>query len=491
MLELEMPFLRDLEVVERAHAIQPIATDLVATREERPVDVVLRVRVADLSGLDNGPNFLIGEAHDDLRSPIGVFPIAPHERRVRIFRFPLCGLEHRGLEASDGRIVRVSRSDPFPVPDAERQHTKERGLCLPHVLEAGPWRLRAGATAAQRRAEVDEKVADEAAAAVFDEHIERIHRPGVVVVDPRRQDSQASELASVFVGKDIVRIVRTRSVIPEGAERRHTVEPLAGHGTVTTIGLLVDPGENLVEVSLNHLAFAASGHDDHRVGADLEIVRTGIRKVVLGHVEPHRVQKLGGDDLGRGAHLRIARRIELHEKHLVQGRLHRETGADAFRFRGNDGPGFGLDERTLSLIGAPGELFEGEAPPAVAVLKPAAIRYLTQRIDVERAPRCRIPRFEEVVLDEVVNVVELLLLHDLDPDGVVLVYPHRVVGVELLRVSRRCGCKHQTSNENEPRTSRHWVPSLAVRTHGRTSRRNESLHVHGRRRSGRKRRWPC
>ena len=61
--------------------------------------------------------------------------------------------------------------------------------------------------------EIDQIVADETYAILLDNRIESIRCFRIGIIKPRRKHIQRTEIATVFVGNDIIRIIRTSTLI--------------------------------------------------------------------------------------------------------------------------------------------------------------------------------------------------------------------------------------------------------------------------------------
>ena len=66
------------------------------------------------------------------------------------------------------------------------------------------------------------------------------------------------------------------------------------------------------------------------------------------------------------------------------------------------------------------------------VCEPAAVRNFTQRVDVRGGRLGAVATLAERVLNKIVLVVELVSCDLGHGDGLVVVMPHRIVGVKLL-----------------------------------------------------------
>src|SRR5436309_201848 len=74
------------------------------------------------------------------------------------------------------------------------------------------------AVASERSAEVEQVVLHKFAALLFSEHIQRVQRFRVSVVQPGTEDIQAAQNAKVFVRSYFVRIIGAASIILEAAQ---------------------------------------------------------------------------------------------------------------------------------------------------------------------------------------------------------------------------------------------------------------------------------
>ena len=81
------------------------------------------------------------------------------------------------------------------------------------------------------------------------ENVQRIDGAGIIVVQPRRENAQATKLAAVLVREDVVRVIRSGPVILKWTERR-SGNVLAGHRAIGTVLGLVNPLQDYIKVRL-------------------------------------------------------------------------------------------------------------------------------------------------------------------------------------------------------------------------------------------------
>ena len=87
--------------------------------------------------------------------------------------------------------------------------------------------------------------------------------------------------------------------------------------------------KDLVDIALRHRSHAAEGIGESGLAVDDELAALEREDVILGNVIAKRVKELRADHIGGGRHLRIRRRIELHDLRSV--RLHRRRAASPQR----------------------------------------------------------------------------------------------------------------------------------------------------------------
>ena len=189
----------------------------------------------------------VGEGRDDAGRPEAILGPRIAECRVRVVGLPVLRPVVGRLEAPDRRNIRIRHLEPGPHVEPERQHRDQRRPRLPHELVAGAAALRPDAAAAERRAEIEQVVADDLPVARGDDAVERVRAADLVVIQPGGEDRQAAQLAAVFVRDDVVGIVGARAVVAERSERPAR-DVAAGEHAVAAVGLPRRALENLVEV---------------------------------------------------------------------------------------------------------------------------------------------------------------------------------------------------------------------------------------------------
>ena len=163
------------------------------------------------------------------------------------------------------------------------------------VLVAGARLLRVDAGAAERRAEVDQVVPDDAAPVSVDERVERVDAARVVVVEPRREHAQAAQLAAVLVRVDVVRIVGPRAVVAERPDRPAGAAPCSRSRGTCRRRCGRAASSSAIDVVLGERALLARRCRGSSPGSPItSLSRRSIGEVVLGHVVAERVEELGG-----------------------------------------------------------------------------------------------------------------------------------------------------------------------------------------------------
>src|SRR5262249_8673012 len=87
-----------------------------------------------------------------------------------------------------------------------------------HVLMTEAGVFRRVAVASERRAEVEQVMANETAAVFLDNGVQRVSRLCIGVVQPCRKDVQPAKVATIFVRCDVVGIVGASAVIAERSD---------------------------------------------------------------------------------------------------------------------------------------------------------------------------------------------------------------------------------------------------------------------------------
>ena len=262
---------RELEVVHGQHDVQPELADLVAPRDERLRHVRGGLGIGEVRRAADLEDRLVGKRHHAAGAPEQILGPRVVERRVGVLRLPALGPEEVGLEAPDGRQVGIVHLQPRPHVEAERDHRDERRPRLPDVLVAGARALGARAAAAQRRAEVDQVVAQDLAAADVLQEVARVDGAAVVVVQPGAEHAHRAQLAAMFVRMDVVGIVGPRAVVLERADVP-AGDALAGDHAIAAVGAARRLQQQRVDVGLGHRPRAAVLVVEHRVGRDAQVV---------------------------------------------------------------------------------------------------------------------------------------------------------------------------------------------------------------------------
>src|SRR5688572_8440266 len=166
--------LDEAEPVKRAQTGEPVSADLVPALDQCVGEILLGFRIAELARFDDGANLGIAETHHDLRCPIRVLICRIQESGVWILRLPGLWFEGRRLKSPDRWIVRILHTDPVFVPDSKRCDALERRSRFPYVFVSGSRLLRAHASTAKRRSEVDEVMLHITSSGLADEHIQGV-----------------------------------------------------------------------------------------------------------------------------------------------------------------------------------------------------------------------------------------------------------------------------------------------------------------------------
>ena len=159
-------------------------------------------------------------------------------------------------------------------------------------------------------------------APIVDDHVERIDGARVIVIEPGRENAEATQFPAILVGKDIVWIIRARAEVLEGPDGT-TGEKLARNSAVCSVCAARYPRQQSVEV-----AFTQAG-----LRIDPKLFTTEKCDVVFWHVVAERVEELRRDDLCSRSHLRVFQRIELHDIHVATGVANAEAGSHTFGLR--------------------------------------------------------------------------------------------------------------------------------------------------------------
>src|SRR5262245_61631771 len=129
------------------------------------------------------------------------------------------------------------------------------------------------------------------------------------MIQPGAENPQAAKLASMFMGNDVVRIVRPNAVIsilPDKFPRNK----LAGHSSIFAVGSLPGSSENLVEVLFLHRTYFSDQIFKFGFRAQLDLIPREIHDIVLSDVIADGVEELGTNDFCRSRHFWIGRRIK-------------------------------------------------------------------------------------------------------------------------------------------------------------------------------------
>ena len=103
-------------------------------------------------------------------------------------------------QAADRRRLEIILRPPHRHLEPERQHAlADLAGFFDERLVAFPAFARADRGAAERRAEIEQVIADEAAAVLGDQRRQRVDALGVDVIEPRGEHEIAAQLAAMFV----------------------------------------------------------------------------------------------------------------------------------------------------------------------------------------------------------------------------------------------------------------------------------------------------
>ena len=207
---------------ERRHAVQPRRQHLALALDQHTGDVVGRLRIGVLAPWRRSRRCRRARSGRRCAPPRRRLPAACCGRRGSGIRASTPRATKRlALEAAHRRgHVRIVDAHPRLEVEPERQAGQQAPAPLEDVLVAGAGPLRRVGAAAHDRAEVEHVVLHPPLAVGRLEHVEAVQAARVVVVQPRREDAVAAQLAPVLVREDVVRIVGTLAVVAEAAERR-------------------------------------------------------------------------------------------------------------------------------------------------------------------------------------------------------------------------------------------------------------------------------
>ncbi len=299
--------------------------------QQRFGQVLRRSRVRVRAGADHGADGFVRQRREDARRPEEILGPRVRERRVRILRLPVLGLEVGRLDAAERRDLGVRHLDPRPDVEAKRQHRDERRPRLPEELVAGaacsaPAACRCRASSRSRAGDGGRSSGCRRRTSVS----RRVDAARIVVVEPRAEGEQTAQLAPVLVRKDVVRIVRA------ACRSSGTVRPACrrapcwrGRGSCRPRSCAARSSRS----STSRVCPSAAGRACRSPCAPSPMTsasRADRREVVLGDVVAEGVEELRRDDLGAARHLRVRRRIELDEVDLPGLVANRESRGDAF-----------------------------------------------------------------------------------------------------------------------------------------------------------------
>ena len=185
-----------------------VRADPVSSLNQRRRDPVFR-SLAVLTRLDDGPDVLVGERHDLPGCPERVVGKPIGKRRDRLVRGPLRRIERVSLKRTNLTEIRVLCLHPRRGRDAHAGDVAaDRSEIWKRWLVAFPGDLRPAVNAAaERPGEIDQIVANPRDAIGGREDVLRADGTGVGVVDPRFEYGQPAQIAPVFVGNGVIRIV--------------------------------------------------------------------------------------------------------------------------------------------------------------------------------------------------------------------------------------------------------------------------------------------
>ena len=198
-------------------------------------------------------------------------------------------------------------------PETETPHVPPDLVEIKPVVKAEVRQLQVDTPAPEGRAEIHQEVPKIAATILLDPAVLGILRTCIVVVGPRREQSESAKLATMLMSNDVVRIVRSCAVIPKRTEGSSRDVPARGHSHPP----IRDP-RNLSQAAAEKVAgqrlLISELVLDHRPRFDRESrFRVDSHDVILWGVVSHRIEQHGPDDLGGRAELRNTDGVKLDD----------------------------------------------------------------------------------------------------------------------------------------------------------------------------------
>ena len=266
------------------------AGDLVAALDQHVAEMFLGDGIAELAGVDRGPDQVVGERQHPSRRPERVVITHLHIGRRWDLGPPLPGIESIALELADRRILDVIDRLPRAQRKTEREEALSRRISLIEVLVAEVPFVQV-VVEAEGRADVLQIMLHDRAAVRRRQSVERVRRLPVREVRPRPKDAQRAELAAMLVRDEVVGIVGTSAGVQEIAEDL-AGNQTAGDDPIGPVRVPRDPFEDLVDVVPRERRPRAGRTTQRRLRVEFDPLRIERRQVRFDLVVAKRPEDL-------------------------------------------------------------------------------------------------------------------------------------------------------------------------------------------------------
>ena len=224
-------------------------------------------------------------------------------------------------------------------------------------------------------------MADNAAAVLRDDRVERVSRLHVGQVGPGAEDLERPQLAAMLVRNDVVRIVGTRRMVAKAADRPSWNRPRSQHSE-GSVGAGLRPAEHALDVLHRHRTHASGERPDTGVRRHREVLDPDAADVALYLVVAERPEETARDRNRARGRARMIPAVEGEEPDLTFLVPDREPGRGARRLRPDDRPAPGRGP--INRVGAARQLGDRNRSGVHAVREPARVRHFVDRIQVLR-----------------------------------------------------------------------------------------------------------
>ncbi len=267
------------------------------------------------------------------------------------------------------------------------------------------------------------------------ESVEGVDRSHAVVLDPRREDEEASKITPVLMRHDVIRIVAPRSEYLIGFEEAFPRAWNPGrHGAVAALRVTRHGEKEVFDVLLDDVTATAATR--HALGAirERELFPLEVDDVVLRYKIAESIEDLGRDHVGAGGHLEPTFRVESKKVELIRRVGDEDARAETEFLERQDSPLF-VRRRRPVVAWASLQAFGTEAMACMSVLEPCAVHDVAHGVDAacgdDLSFRVALAGLSESVVEQHEDVTERACWR-IDGGPERRIFLERVIRVELL-----------------------------------------------------------